>query len=341
MTVKLDFSRALRGAAWALARVSCVGLLFLGTTNCLPAPSDDSGGSSGGGNSSAGGNGGNVTPQGGTTHAPTGGSTYVSQGGTSYVPPQGGTPQGGTTNVSQGGTSYVPPQGGTPEGGTTTTPPVGGTTSLPPVGGTTSLPPVGGTTSLPPVGGTTSPPAGGAIAITCTPVPKSSGGLACPGKKCTLGTYSGYNFTFVDPTGKSTICMTPESLCGAGTTGAQDPPAYSVWGAGFGFNLSPLTTETTAVPVQLSGSGVTVTVSSLPTGADLRVQVNVGGTAYCAKMTTATQTLPWTSFNSTCWTPTPAGALAGAPNTPNIQFQASSGTAAGTFDFCVTALSFQ
>ena len=319
MTVKLDFSRALRGAAWALARVSCVGLLFLGTTNCLPAPSDDSGGSSGGGNSSAGGNGGNVTPQGGTTHAPTGGSTYV----------------------SQGGTSYVPPQGGTPEGGTTTTPPVGGTTSLPPVGGTTSLPPVGGTTSLPPVGGTTSPPAGGAIAITCTPVPKSSGGLACPGKKCTLGTYSGYNFTFVDPTGKSTICMTPESLCGAGTTGAQDPPAYSVWGAGFGFNLSPLTTETTAVPVQLSGSGVTVTVSSLPTGADLRVQVNVGGTAYCAKMTTATQTLPWTSFNSTCWTPTPAGALAGAPNTPNIQFQASSGTAAGTFDFCVTALSFQ
>ena len=323
MTVKLDFSRALRGAAWALARVSCVGLLFLGTTNCLPAPSDDSGGSSGGGNSSAGGNGGNVTPQGGTTHAPTGGSTYVSQGGTSYVPPQGGTPQGGTTNVSQGGTSYVPPQGGTPEGGTTTTPPVGGTTSLPPVGGTTS------------------PPAGGAIAITCTPVPKSSGGLACPGKKCTLGTYSGYNFTFVDPTGKSTICMTPESLCGAGTTGAQDPPAYSVWGAGFGFNLSPLTTETTAVPVQLSGSGVTVTVSSLPTGADLRVQVNVGGTAYCAKMTTATQTLPWTSFNSTCWTPTPAGALAGAPNTPNIQFQASSGTAAGTFDFCVTALSFQ
>jgi hypothetical protein len=307
-------------------------LLFLGTTNCLPAPSDDSGGSSGGGNSSAGGNGGNVTPQGGTTHAPTGGSTYVSQGGTSYVPPQGGTPQGGTTNVSQGGTSYVPPQGGTPQGGTT---------SLPPVGGTTSLPPVGGTTSLPPVGGTTSPPAGGAIAITCTPVPKSSGGLACPGKKCTLGTYSGYNFTFVDPTGKSTICMTPESLCGAGTTGAQDPPAYSVWGAGFGFNLSPLTTETTAVPVQLSGSGVTVTVSSLPTGADLRVQVNVGGTAYCAKMTTATQTLPWTSFNSTCWTPTPAGALAGAPNTPNIQFQASSGTAAGTFDFCVTALSFQ
>ena len=323
MTVKLDFSRALRGAAWALARVSCVGLLFLGTTNCLPAPSDDSGGSSGGGNSSAGGNGGNVTPQGGTTHAPTGGTTYVSQGGSSYVPPQAGTPQGGTTNVSQGGTSYVPPQGGTPEGGTTTTPPVGGTTSLPPVGGTTS------------------PPAGGAIAITCTPVPKSSGGLACPGKKCTLGTYSGYNFTFVDPTGKSTICMTPESLCGAGTTGAQDPPAYSVWGAGFGFNLSPLTTETTAVPVQLSGSGVTVTVSSLPTGADLRVQVNVGGTAYCAKMTTATQTLPWTSFNSTCWTPTPAGALAGAPNTPNIQFQASSGTAAGTFDFCVTALSFQ
>jgi hypothetical protein len=178
------------------------------------------------------------------------------------------------------------------------------------------------------------------VAITCTPVPKSSGGIACPGKKCALGTYSGYGFTFTDGKG-STACMTPESLCAAGTTGAQDPPTYSVWGAGFGFNLSPATTETTSVPVQLSGTGVTVTVSSLPTGAELRVQVNVGTTAYCAKMTTATQTIPWSSFNSTCWAPTPAGALAGAPNTPNIQFQASSGTAAGTFDFCVTALSFQ
>jgi hypothetical protein len=121
----------------------------------------------------------------------------------------------------------------------------------------------------------------------------------------------------------------------------MDPPTYSVWGAGFGFNLSPLATPTVPMPVQLSGTGVTVTLSSLPTGADMRVQVNVGGTHYCATMTSPSQTLPWTSFNTACWDPTTGTALTGAPNTSTLEFEASSGTTAGTFDFCVTALSFQ
>jgi hypothetical protein len=295
-------------------------LLFLGTTNCLPAPADNSGGSSGGGNSSAGGNGGNVTPQGGTTHAPTGGSTYVSPGGSSYVPPAGGTPQAGSI--------YVPPAGGS-----IYVPPAGGSSYVPPVGGTTSVPPVGGTTSVPPVGGSTS-------VTTCTPVPKSTGGISCPGGKCTSGAFSGYDFSFPDGKG-STICLDANSLCAAGTTGAQDPPTYLVWGAGFGFNLSTATTATTDVPVPLTGSGVTVSVSSLPTGADLRVQVKVGAVSYCALMTTATQTIPWSSFNTTCWAPATGTALTGAPSTPNIQFQASSGKTAGTFDFCVTSVAFQ
>jgi hypothetical protein len=128
-------------------------------------------------------------------------------------------------------------------------------------------------------------------------------------------------------------------LCGAGTTGAQNPPGYTVWGAGFGFNLSPQTVGTTTVPVQLSGTGVTVALSSLPTGADMRVQVLVGGVAYCAVMTSATQTIAWTTFNTKCWAPTTGTALTGAPSTPNIQFQASSLATAGSFDFCVTALS--
>ncbi len=324
MTGKLDFNRSLRSAAWALARVSCVGLLFLGTTNCLPAPSDNNGGSSGGGNSSAGGNGGNVTPQGGTTHAPTGGSTYVSvggstyvQGGSSYVPPIGGTPSGGS--------SYVPPIGGTPSGGSTYTPPVGGTTSLPPVGGTTTTPPVGGSTAV----------------TTCTPAPKSTGGLPCPGGKCTVGAYSGYDFGFSDGLG-STYCVDANSLCAAGTTLAQNPPAYTIWGAGFGFSLSPLTTLTNTTPVQLTGSGVSVTLSSLPTGgATARVQVTVGITQYCALMTSASQTIPWASFNTECWQPASGTALTGAPNATNIQIEASAGATAGAYDFCVTALSFQ
>ncbi|HJX62835.1 MAG TPA: hypothetical protein VJ860_02660, partial [Polyangia bacterium] len=144
------------------------------------------------------------------------------------------------------------------------------------------------------------------------------------------------------PDGKgSTLCLDANSLCAAGTTGAQDPPTYLVWGAGFGFNLSTATTATTDVPVPLTGSGVTVSVSSLPTGADLRVQVKVGAVSYCAVMTTATQTIPWGSFNTTCWAPATGTALTGAPSTPNIQFQASSGKTAGTFDFCVTSVAFQ
>jgi hypothetical protein len=172
-------------------------------------------------------------------------------------------------------------------------------------------------------------------------VPKSSGGIACPDGFCKVGAYSGYDFSFDDKTGKSSVCAPASSLCGAGTVGAQNPPAYTVWGAGFGFNLSPQTVGTALVPVQLSGTGVTVTLTSLPTGADMRVQVAVGGAAYCAVMTMASQTLLWTAFNTKCWAPTTGAALTGPPNTPNIQFQASSRATAGSFDFCVTALSFQ
>jgi hypothetical protein len=184
------------------------------------------------------------------------------------------------------------------------------------------------------------------VTATCTPVPKSTGGILCPGGLCAVGAYSGYNFTFSDKT-KSSVCMLPTSLCGAGTVGAQDPPTYLVWGAGFGFSLSLLTTTTTDVPVQLAGTGVTVTVTSLPTNADMRLQVKhyvgVGatGTTYCAIMTTATQTIPWTSFNTQCWDPAKGVALTGPPNSSNFQFQASSRTTAGSFDFCVTALSFK
>jgi hypothetical protein len=176
---------------------------------------------------------------------------------------------------------------------------------------------------------------------TCTPAPKSTGGLSCPGGKCTVGTYSGYDFGFSDGLG-STYCVDANSLCAAGTTAAQNPPTYTIWGAGFGFSLSPQTTLTTSVPVQLTGSGVSVTLSSLPTGgATARVQVTVAGTQYCAAMTSASQTIPWSSFNTTCWAPATGTALAGAPNTTNIQIEASAGATAGAYDFCVTALSFQ
>jgi hypothetical protein len=192
-------------------------------------------------------------------------------------------------------------------------------------------------------GGTTT--ATGGVTATCTPVPKSTGGLSCPGGLCTVGAYVGYDFTFSDKIASS-VCMLPNSLCGAGTVGAQNPTGgYTVWGAGFGFSLSTLTTPAAQMPVQLAGTGVAITVTSLPTNADMRLQVKhyVGatGTTYCALMTTATQTIPWTSFNTMCWAPATGVALTGPPNTSNFQFQASSRPTAGSFDFCVTSLTFK
>jgi hypothetical protein len=69
--------------------------------------------------------------------------------------------------------------------------------------------------------------------------------------------------------------------------------------------------------------------------------MTVGVAGYCAVITAATQTIPWTSFNTICSGPATGVALTGAPNTPTIQFNLSSGSTVGTFDFCVTALSFQ
>ena len=211
-------------------------------------------------------------------------------------------------------------------------------------GGTSSSGGIGGAGATGGSGGGGATATGGAV-TTCTPVPESTGGISCPGGFCTVGAYSGYDFSIADPTGKSSVCVAAGSLCGAGTVGAQNPPSYTVWGAGFGFDLSPSTTAAADVPVQLTGTSVKVTVTSLPTGADMRLQVMhyVGATAttYCAVMTTATQTIPWTSFNTMCWTPASGVALTGPPNTSNIQFRASSRATAGSFDFCVTALSFQ
>jgi hypothetical protein len=127
----------------------------------------------------------------------------------------------------------------------------------------------------------------------------------------------------------------------AGTVGAYQAGPPAVWGGGFGVNLSPLTNATTEVPVQLSGTGITVALTNLPTGAGLEVTVSVETTTYCAVMTAATQTIPWTSFNTICSDPTTDVALTGAPNTPGIGFTVTSGPTVATFDFCVTAISFQ
>ena len=282
----------------------------------LPLDQGTGGSDRGGADSGAGGSSGSAGQGGGAEDAATATGGTVAAGGSALT-------DAGVAG-SGGGTSGTAGRSG---GG-------GDASSSGGVGGAGATGGSGGSAST----GTT--PTGGAT-TTCAPVPKSAGGISCPGGFCSVGPYSGYDFSLDDKTGKSSVCVSAGSLCGAGTTGAQDPPSYTVWGAGFGFNLAPQSTVTNIVPVQLSGTSVTVALSSLPTGASMRVQVTVGGAAYCAVMTAATQTIPWTTFNTKCWAPTTGTALAAAPNTPNIQFLASSLITAGSFDFCVTSLSFQ
>jgi hypothetical protein len=170
----------------------------------------------------------------------------------------------------------------------------------------------------------------------CSPVPKSTGGIACPGGICTGETYSGSTLTITDGL-TSTICMSANGLCAAGST---TPFGGSNWGADFGFYLSPDSTPINMVPVQLVGAGVAVTLSSLPTGAIARVQVTVGGADYCSELRTTSNTVPWTSFNTQCWSG--AGtSLTGAPMATRLLFEIASYGASESFDFCVTSLSLQ
>ncbi|MGB8296484.1 MAG: hypothetical protein WCG85_13740 [Polyangia bacterium] len=344
MTGKIDFSRSLRGAAWALVRVSCVGLLFLGTANCLPAPAADNGGS--------GGNGGNASPQGGTTHASQGGSTYVPpSGGSTYVPPSGGS----TYVPPSGGSTYVPPTGGStyvpPSGGSTYVPPTGGSTYVPPTGGSTYVPPTGGTTTTPPAGGTTS------ATPTGTTVTFSTGKAA--------GAMTGYGWvalgsadSLTDPTCGSTQ-FTSTTNCAATTWGTANPnglcmsgaiPALAAtnpdytgnWGVEVGVNA----TATPGGGLGQSFSSIAITVSGTPTSglrAMLHRKTDPVGQGYCAAMTSGTP-IPFTSFNTKCYdTPADGTALTATdvPNIDQVGVQVSSGSAAITVSsLCITGITF-
>ena len=157
---------------------------------------------------------------------------------------------------------------------------------------------------------------------------------------CTVGTpaVTGALFSYGDTGPMTTACLAPTTACMAGTLTPANPPTYSYYGAGIGINLGPAVGTAMPTPVQLGGTGISITLSNLPAGG-ARLQVNVGGTAYCAAITTATATIPWASFNTKCYDTPPDGtALTGAPATPNVQVALPSGAAELTYDFCITSL---
>ena len=332
MTDNVDFSRSFRRAAWALARVCCVGLLFLGTTNCLPAPSDDSG--NGGATYSAGGSNGGTTyeaggnmssggsPAGGSTHVSNGGATYTSNGGSTY------TSNGGATTTTNGGMTSSPNGGAT-----TTTTPTAGTTSVTPTAGTTSATPTGTTVTF----------ASGKAAGAMTGYGWVALGSADTVTDPTCGP-SKAAITSAAPCATSTNWSTTTGLCITGSIPALGtPPDYTGnWGVSVGVNAGPAA----GTGLGQSFASITIAVAGSP-ATGLRAMVHRSGdpdaTSYCYALTPGTA-IPLTSFSTTCYnTATPGTALTAAdvPKIDKVSVQVSSGAAAiSVASLCINGITF-
>jgi hypothetical protein len=154
----------------------------------------------------------------------------------------------------------------------------------------------------------------------------------------------GYAYAYQDTAG-STACLTTAALCSAGNTEA--PSSMTVWGGGIGFSLNQaMATGAQSPPVDpyavpTADTGIAYALSNLPSqGA--RLIINDGATPvdYCAVLTAASGTIPWSSFNTACWNGS-GTALSGAPQTAtHVQFEVTANSSPAAFDFCVTAVSF-
>jgi hypothetical protein len=170
-------------------------------------------------------------------------------------------------------------------------------------------------------------------------------------KQTTVGDAGGgYAFQLVDcaTAGCSTACVDSSSLCGSGTTGIQNPPSYTIYGSGFGIDVSEGASAAAAkTPIMPNATGLTYTVDNLPTNG-LQIVLSTpafpssAGPCYLIKPGgAATGTILWSSFNTKCYDATPDGtAFASTDGITGINFQVPASAAASTWSFCVTALSF-
>ena len=114
----------------------------------------------------------------------------------------------------------------------------------------------------------------------------------------------------------------------------------TVWGAGIGVNLNQMATSTIAgiYAAPTASTGVTYALSGAPTGTVYLV-IDNAGTAYYATITPTSGSVPWAMFGTTPWKAATNVALAGPPQmATHLQIQLSAGTAASSFNFCVTSL---
>lgn len=172
--------------------------------------------------------------------------------------------------------------------------------------------------------------------------------FAVDGLGTTPNGWTGYLWTAVDDLGgviAPTDGFVGTSLCAEGYTGAS----WEGFGI-IGFNIAQeIDPETLIGGVELeiapSGTGVSVDVIN-NAGSSLRVQIqNNLGTFWCAAVpASGTGLIPWSSFNTQCWTDefgmSNTGAFYGGEPISQVMVQAPSNSnlTQTPFDFCIISL---
>jgi hypothetical protein len=141
-------------------------------------------------------------------------------------------------------------------------------------------------------------------------------------------------------TGGSTACVDTGSACVIGSTVAQGTAYSTNWGAGIGINVSQTALGSTPASVTPTASGLTYSVSSIPTQG-LRVVIGNSGADVCHNITTTSGQIPWSDFVTDCWDTVPDGGVySTSDGIIKVQFQVPAGGTPGSYEFCVNSVSF-
>jgi hypothetical protein len=161
----------------------------------------------------------------------------------------------------------------------------------------------------------------------------------------------GYSFSYTDSstctTSPLSICIDSTAVCVSGMTGVSSSTCY---GGGFGINVGQTMGSMTAGTVAATATaGLTYSLSNVPTiaGGGVRIQVVTGTAAasatnsYCAPITAPSGTIPWSSFELTCYATPPGTALTGPPaDIQQVEVTIDDGTAAAAYNFCIDSITF-
>lgn len=150
-------------------------------------------------------------------------------------------------------------------------------------------------------------------------------------------------FAYSDMQASTSVCIAANYLCAKGTTTGGDGTP-NVWGAGININLNQasIAAAQNTYSIPSTSTGVHYSVSNIPPeGLRIAIDDAVSSTEYCATVTTASGTIAWSSFNSTCWNNLGTYLTGPPPSSRYLNFQVQAPyQTPGSFNFCVTSVSF-